>query len=273
MRKEFVLTLMQWRSNFTRLCSSWLAKPHPAPIFILGNQKSGTTIIASLLAELTGLSITLDLRNPIKNPVMDRIRNGEMSFAKFIRMNRLDLSRQIVKDPNLSLCFNELTAHFPGARFIMVMRDPRDNIRSMLDRLKFPGDLTDLDADRWARVKRGWRLILDGRWLGLSGRNYIEMMAARWNLIAQTYLAHRDRMILIRYEDFMKDKAVAIARLAERLDLRAVHDIAGKVDVQYQSRGNREVKWIHFFGMENLGRVNALCRENMQALGYPEAQP
>lgn len=245
-----------------------MARINPSPIFVLGNQKSGTTVIAALLGQRTGKSVALDLTREIKKPVYDRVRSGEISFSKFVRMNRLDFSRDIVKEPSLSMFYPELAAHFPQARFVMVMRDPRDNIRSILNRLKIAGDLPRLEPELWARVKPAWKLILDGRWLGLSGENYIEMLAARWNLIAETYLNHREKMVFIRYEDFLKNKAEEVERLATQLDLPRLCDIADKVDVQYQSRGNREVKWEDFFGEKNLRQIERVCQDRMKALDY-----
>jgi hypothetical protein len=267
--KESIPLAQRIKKTLRTRIASLLARPNPEAIFILGHQKTGTTAIAALLAEMTGLSATLDLRRPRKHPVYHLVKSGQMSFAAFVRMNRVDFSRQLVKEPALSLFYDQLEAFFPKGRFVMVMRDPRDNLRSILNRLELPGNLEQLDEQQSTHVKRAWSRMLDGSWLGISGDNYIEMMAGRWVLIAETYLRNREKMLLIRYEDFMKDKIGAIAGLAQLLGLPQLRDIADKVDIQYQPRGNREVTWERFFGQENLGRIERICGGPMTALGYP----
>jgi hypothetical protein len=75
-------------------------------------------------------------------------------------------------------------------------------------------------------------------------------------------------MVLIKYEDFMKDKAATIMGLARALGRQPRHDISDKVDVQYQSRGDRDVKWVDFFGPNNLARLERICAVRMAAFGY-----
>jgi len=246
----------------------WLRREPPENVIVLGNQKSGTTVIAALLSQCLGTSVTLDFPAEIRNLLHPRIWAGELDFKEMVRANRKEFSRGVVKDATLSLFFPQTARHFPRSRFVMVMRDPRDNLRSILNRLKLRGDLPDLSPEVMAGMIPAWRLIVDGRWLGLRGENYIERLAARWDLIASTYLTHANRMILIKYDDFVKDKARAIERLARALGREPRHDISDKVDVQYQSRGDRDVKWTEFFGPDNLARIERVCADRMAALGY-----
>jgi hypothetical protein len=244
------------------------AAVHPSPIIILGNQKSGTTAIAALLAEMTGLSATLDLKKEMKNPVIDKIKTGELSMDEFVRMNKLDFSRDIIKEPSLSPFYRELAERFPEARFVMVIRDPRDNIRSILNRLRLPGSLTDLGGAHRSEITRAWELIIDGRWLGLGGDNYIEMLAARWDYIADLYLDNAGRMVLLRYEEFTRDKVAALDGLAAALGLEKKRDVSRRVDVQFQPAGDRSVRWGEFFGTDNLSRIERICSQRMKKLGY-----
>ncbi len=246
----------------------WLRREAPENIIVLGNQKSGTTVIAALLSQCVGTSVTLDFPAEMRNLLHPRIWSGELDFSALVRANRKEFSRGVIKDSTLSLFFPQVVQHFPRSQFVMVMRDPRDNLRSILNRLKLPGNLPDLSPEVIAEMIPAWRLIIDGRWLGLKGDNYIERLAARWDLIASTYLAHANRMVLIKYDDFVKDKAGAIQGLAQALGREPGHDISDKVDVQYQSRGDRGVKWLDFFGAENLARIERVCSVRMQALGY-----
>ncbi len=245
-----------------------LARPHPAPVFILGAQKSGTSAIAALLGKATGLPTTLDLQREIRRPTFHLIPSGKMSFERFIRLNRLDFSRPIIKEPNLTLFYHELRARFPAARFTFVLRDPRDQIRSLLNRLGIPGDLSALDAELFPEVTPAWALVLDSSWRGIAGAHYVERLAYRWRHMAQTYLAHADDMTLCRYEDFRAEKAPAIARLAAALGLKAAHDITAEVDRPFERVGDQRVTPSAFFGEENLRRIHDVCIAPMTALRY-----
>ncbi|NER33280.1 MAG: sulfotransferase [Oscillatoria sp. SIO1A7] len=245
------------------------ARVNPRPIIVLGNQKSGTSAIAALLAEMTDLSVSIDLRKEVDNPTYHKVKRGDLSFAEFVRVNKLDFSRDIVKEPNLTLFYKELVEYFPGSQFVFVIRDPRDNIRSILNRLKIPGNLSSLSPEYRGEITPAWELIVDGGWLGLKGENYIEMLAERWNLMADVFLNHRQQMILSRYDVFVQDKVAAIERLAQSLNLPQVNDIAGKVDIQFQPRGNKNVNWGYFFGSENLAKIENICAQKMSKLDYP----
>lgn len=245
------------------------ARVNPSPIIVLGNQKSGTSAIAALLSEMTGLSVSIDLRKEVDRPTYQKVKRGELSFAEFVRVNKLDFSRDIVKEPNLTLFYKELVEYFPSSRFVFVIRDPRDNIRSILNRLKIPGNLSKLSSEYRGEMTAAWELIVDNGWLGLKGENYIEMLAERWNLMADVFLTNQQQMIVSRYELFVKDKVAAIEWLAQDLNLPEVNDIAGKVDIQFQPRGNNNVKWGDFFGSENLSKIEDICAEKMSQLDYP----
>jgi len=176
-------------ATFSRAIRSLVTKIHPAPIIVLGNQKSGTTAVAALLAEATGLSVTLDLLKEMTDPVIDKVKTGELSLETLVKRNKLDFSRDIIKEPGLSVFYPELVAYFPDARFVMVIRDPRDNIRSILNRLRIPGTVDELTDKHRSEFSRAWDLTVDGTWLGLDGATYIERLAQRWNYIADAYLS------------------------------------------------------------------------------------
>jgi hypothetical protein len=249
---------------------SGTAQINPVPIFVIGNQKSGTSAIAVLLAELTRLSLSMDLEREYlsRSQSYVRMKRGELSFETFLAMNKLSFSRDIVKEANLTIFFDELAEHFPASQFVYVLRDPRDNIRSILDRLNIPGDRWQLGQEHYRKLIRGWDTILDGGWLGLSGENYIEMLAKRWTFMVDVYLKNRERIFLVRYEEFVRDKAKVIELLAQKLQLAKANDISEMVDLQFQPRGNRIVSWQDFFGIDNLARIEEICGSRMKTVEY-----
>lgn len=242
-----------------------------AQVFVLGIQKAGTTAIATLLARATGNSLTSDFMHHEKDMEYRlRVIHRDVPFDQFLRKNRKYLSRAIVKDPNLSFFYDELVEHFPDAKFVFISRDPRDNIRSTLNWMKLPGNLEDLGPpfEHHPYKFESWKLMIEGKFPPVGGNTYIERLANRWKLAVDSYLRHRDRIALIRYEDFMKDKAAAITSLAREVGLEPSCDVTKDLDVQYQPRGNREVTWNEFFGAPNLHRIEDLCAPEMEQLGY-----
>ena len=237
------------------------AKVHPAPIFMLGHAKSGTTAIASLLAKVSGQSVTIDpmFRIDPEGYIQRQLLSGELKLAEIVEAYKFYFSTPINKDPKLTFFYEDLCQCFPQAKFIFVIRDPRDNIRSFLNRRGIPGNLDKIPEDKQ-------------QWIGnlppIPGENYIEKLANRWNLAADTYLNHQDKFTLIRYEDFVADKVGTTQSLAEQVGLTPSHDIADYVNLQYQPSGDRKVSWSEFFQADNLHLIETICGERMNCFDY-----
>lgn len=253
---------------------SQLSTINDKPVFVLGNQKSGTTAIAVLLARYADMTVDWD---PIFGEIAD-IYRGKITLDTFVKKNKLIFSKDVIKDPNFTFIYCKLLKRFPEARFVMVMRDPRDNIRSILDRFDFPGNEPQLTFSKYIHSFSeyngnydAWRFIFDGSWMGLKGKNYIDMLAARWQKAASIYLNNKNRIELIKYENFVDNKERTIAKLAESLGLPKKKSISQKVHQQFQPRGHRRnMKWIEFFGSHNLNLIESRCVNAMKELGYTD---
>jgi hypothetical protein len=241
---------------------------HPNPIFILGNQKSGTSPIAGLLARWTELSLTMDIRREIEHPGIEHVRRGELALSEFVQRNKLDFSRAIIKEPNLTFIYDALFESFGDAKYVFVYRDPRDNIRSILNRIGATGRQERLTAAQQRDMTLGWRRVFEGEPLGHKGGNFIETLAIRWNYAARILLENKNQFRTVRFEDFLSDKAGEIARLAGELGLAEKHDITDYVDYPFQPPGDRSVGWVDFFGMINLKRIEDICSDSMEQLDY-----
>ncbi len=232
-------------------------------VIVLGNQRSGTTAIAALLAKVSDRSVLLDVAG------IYQVHAGELTLESFIRKHRREFSRAILKEPCLTFLFDDLIRVYPTARYLAVFRDPRDNIRSILNRLKISGNLDRIHMADYPEVKSGWEYVINGEWLGLKGETFIEQLAARWNYAVDVYLKNDSKaMEPIRYEDFMADKVGTIIHLTETLGLKMVNDISDHVDIQYQPRGDKNVTWLEFFGKENLERIEHICSKRMREFNY-----
>ncbi len=246
-------------------------RPHPAPVFVFGNQKSGTTVIARLLAKHAGLDVTADLNS---HSTLERqwLHDRRMSLERFVRRHSVDFARPIIKEPFLTLYMTELFQLFGIERALFVVRHPCDNIRSILDRCRLPGTIRGPVPS--GAVPLAWERILDGSWIARSrrpdaSRDVIGVLADRWLMMAEVYEAHAARLVLLRYEDFAGDKAAIIAATAARLGLPARNDITADVERQWQPRGrNRDQTVESFFGTENLRRIERTCARQMAKFGY-----
>ncbi|MBU6442451.1 MAG: hypothetical protein KGR48_00955 [Alphaproteobacteria bacterium] len=243
------------------------ARPHPAPLFVFGNQKSGTSAITGLLAAATGRAATIDLSGATE-PHLGRLLHGETTLDDFIRRNAFSFSRPIVKEGNLTFMAKPLMDHFGVSRAIFILRNPYDNIRSILNRLRLPGDLAELDARRLC-LNRTWRAILSGTDLGFEPDHYVATLARRWQRAAEIYEQMETRFVPVRYHDFMADKTGTIRRLAQECALPVRHDITPLLGHRFQRRGDAGTDLRRFFGSDNLARIAGTCGDTAERLGFP----
>lgn len=245
---------------------SQFATVHESPIIVLGNQKSGTSAIAHLLADFGGLSKTIDIP-ALWPPVGVEIMRGQADFASIVGRHSVYFSTELIKEPMMTFFTDQVLEVFPRAKYVFVIRDPRDNIRSLLNRRHIPGHLREIE-EGLIPVSPQHSVVADASVWGGESENYVGVLAHRWNKAADSYFRYQDRMTLARYEDFMSDKSEFVAGLAGSLGISKKNDISDKVDVQYQQRGNRDVSWEEFFRLENLLRIEWICSSRMKELGY-----
>lgn len=246
------------------------ARVNPSPVLVLGNQKAGTSAIASLLGEATDLSYTIDVFC-LYPGLEERLLSGAGDFEEVLERGRYYFSKDIVKDPSFTFFYPTLADRFPTSKKVFVLRDPRHNIRSILNRLNLPGDLDELSQNDWNNVMQNfpaWHSVLEGSSAGHKGRNYIETLALRSKKIFQIYFCHKTEVIPIFYETFNQNKVAAIQQLAAQLDLSVVRSIDHLKDVQFQPRGNRSVPIEEFFGTKNSKLIEEICGSEMVAAGY-----
>jgi Sulfotransferase domain len=246
------------------------ASIHKAPVFVMGNQKAGTTAIAALLAAATNKSITHDFMHRQDKEDVESLFFGRTSVEEFINKNRYHFSTDIIKDNSLTFFYEDFKTIFSKARFFLIIRDPRENIRSILNRLKIPGDLKNLEDEheKYIEKKLIWRLLIEGKWPEVKGDTHIEKMAHRWNLIADIHTNDPDNVVLIRYEDFVKNKKDEISSLADKVGFETVNDISDKVNVQFQPGGQKNKSLLDIFGKANLERIESICEAPMKKYGY-----
>tara|TARA_B100000674_G_C37946168_1_gene965038 strand:- start:725 stop:1567 length:843 start_codon:yes stop_codon:yes gene_type:complete len=245
-------------------------KINPYPIFILGNQKSGTSAIASLLGSFSGKITAIDLfLSGFRSSHFTNWKFKKISTKDFINKNKVEFSAEIIKEPHLSIFFDELKTEYPESKFVMIIRNPFDNIRSILDRLDVKGKKNLLNEKDRKKFFHSWKLLLNNKWIGGSKNHYIEVLAERWNTISNVYLDNKENIILVKYEDFISDKSNTIQLLAKKLELTQNGEISHLLDKQFQPKGRRKNQDVKvFFGDENYSKIYEICEENMNKIGY-----
>ncbi len=240
---------------------------HPRPVFLLGNQKSGTTAIAKLLALAAGKTEETYLRG-FSQHILEDIYYKRLPLKEAIRRRaKFEFSREVIKECNLTFFYDQLRELYPDSPKVFIVRDPRDNIRSILNFVQIPGNLCRIKPADLPEMLE-WRHILDSSWLGVQGTHYIDSLAGRWMAAVDAYLQHPSEFILVRYEDFKADKTGTIHALCNALCLPVKADIAPYLEVPFQPPGVPPKSWIAFFGEDNLKRMEQICSERMREFAY-----
>lgn len=255
--------------GFERFASVFV-REHERPILVFGNQKSGTSAISMLLGEATGLRTQMDIRG-VWEPHLTPLLAGQTGLDEFVRRNAYAFSAPIVKEPGLTFVARALAAHFPKSPCIFIVRNPFQNVRSILNRLGLDGRIDEAGFDARSLPNATWRSIMTGADLGLEATDPITVQALRWVRAVAEYDAQPERFILMRYEDFLRDKETAITNLARRVGLEPAHSIAGSKDRQFQPRGKSGVDPAAFFGSRNHATIARVCGPAARRLGYDVA--
>ncbi len=240
-------------------------------VIVSGMPKSGTTAIAKLLAAAAGRQVCSDPFYQLdqeKINFRDDLFSNHITLESLWRSNRnIFFSGSIIKDPNFPFFIPEIREFLPQAQFVSIVRDPRDNIRSVLNRLELLGRPLGVDLNL-ANISPTWRGVLNGNNPDIPGRDYVEVLAWRWRISAEAFLRYRDACVEIRYENFNVNKIDSITELAGRLGYAELCKFDHLVDVQYQPRGDSDVQWSSFFGEEYLHIIESVTDPVMREFGY-----
>jgi len=264
--------------KFNNFLKNLFSSTEDVKLIVLGHQKSGTTAIAALLARISDSTMSNDplfMIDQGAGEVVDKLISSGHHLKTLCGMYPDLFTKKIIKDPDFIFIFPSLKKVYIDARFLFVVRDPRDTIRSICNRLRVPGTekIKKLKYNDMYMGNHHWELILSGELpaqknTGNKHTNYIQNLANRWNMAVEIYLNNIDDMILIKYEDFSQNKEKIITKLAVDAGLQCKKSIAEYVDIQYQPKGNANADWGEFFGRDNLASIENICGLHMQRFRY-----
>ncbi|MBN8697653.1 MAG: sulfotransferase domain-containing protein [Bacteroidetes bacterium] len=242
------------------------AKPSETPVIIMGHQKTGTTAIAALLGKATEKEVSIDpfYRTPKKHIVLPKLYENKLLLSDYIRSNAYLYRPQIIKDPEFVFFYKELKEIYTDSKFVFIIRNPFDNIKSILDRLKIPGDIDDFNETLFPEVMNtwDWMELLRGDLSNVKGNNIIETLALRWVFCANLYLNNKNDFILVKYEEFREDKIGIINNLIENINDEIKQDISSIMNKQFQPKGeNSSISPQFFFSKKNYDIIAEICEK------------
>ena len=239
-------------------------------VLVCGMPKSGTTAIAQLLGAACELSVCSDPFYMLDKEGIEfrnQLFTSQITLEVLWRTYRSIFKGQLIKDPNFPLLMDQLVGFLPNARYVFLVRDPRQNIRSVLNRLNLPGDPSTVDLNNML-LPSTWRNLLIGVDPFMPGENYVERLAWRWVFSTEKLRCYREKGVWVRYEDFKANRQKVIESIAGQLNLKVRRDIADKVDIQFQPAGNSHVKIDNFFSPRALRSINEIVQKQALAIGY-----
>lgn len=239
-------------------------------IFIMGNQKSGTSAIASLLAMASDKTFCIDVFVKMAS-YESKILDGDYLLEDFVSKASYYFKKEIVKEPEFIFFYDELNCLFPNSTFVNIVRDPFSNIRSILNRLK----MTASDAEKITNLTESllpeyplWDLLVDTNRMPYQGRNMFEMLVSRWQYAVNIRLNYTEKNFLtVRYEDFLSDKINFINDLCISLGLEIKKDVSPYLNVNFQPKGISVAKE-NFFSEEQIDFIYENCLEDMKRYDY-----
>lgn len=237
----------------------------------MGHQKSGTTAIANLLAKRTQMSYSND---PVyfsckeSNKAVKLLEDESEEFVSIMRAHRGLFFREVVKDPDFSFAPCLISKMYPAAKIIFISRNPYDIVRSIYNRLDISGQIEakKIPMSAMKNPTCQWDYIINGE-IGCS-KQVTERLAARIEETTVQYLKHNDKMILVKYEEFMSNKGKFIDELADNLGFEKKSDITDYLNNQFQPKGQSGITSDEFFSRENARLISKACPITLSEFTY-----
>jgi hypothetical protein len=183
------------------------ARTESGPVFVAGCGHSGTTLLATILSRHRDF-FAIGHESEVFLPV-----NG-LFFARKAVLSWDQLARQfgkkyfVEKTPKHALCLKRIFKVVPDARVLFIVRDGRDNVASLRKRFG------DFDLALW-------------RWISDNGA------ALLWK--------DDPRVLIIRYEDLVREPADAAQRICGFLGIDFEDPMLSSTDSPYDHLSDRNM--------------------------------
>ncbi len=234
-------------------------KPNPDAILLFGLNKSGTSVTINLIAQRANITFFDDFTYNLGD--WDNVVYGREDFIKYLNKHGYTFSKDLLRFPMNQQAIDFAFSYFYMRKYIITVRNPIDNIKSILAKLKLPGNLEALDVSK---------LNLHPSWIGMLNRksHYIDSLIHCWK---ETYslkeVIDSPNAVIFNYEDFKSDKERYITQKVYELGLEPKMSIKEFINVQYQPKGTGTSN-LEFFGHKNLNKIITQTETLARNFGY-----
>jgi len=234
------------------------------PIFIVGTQRSGTTLLTRILSTHPKLFIqnelpldTIFVNNADKGQIINNIESHFVARYKNT-INEFIISKDLtfwgLKDPQLTEHLNSLELFSPDSKFIIIVRDPRGVVNSYIE-------------NKW----------------GLGTNSYTG--ALRWVAEVKQQIDFCERFsentILLRFEDLIDDLVGSLQLICEHLGVVYDNDMLNYYKKKFEYAPNKQnlnttkapntalkYKWKTHLSSKQLNDIEFVGLDAMRTLGY-----
>ena len=210
-------------------------------VWIFGSGRSGSTWLRRMMGEMPGHKVWEEpmvgalfgefyakapeenlrskdhvMGEPIRRGWMRSVRTFVLDGARYSNPDLKPGEHLVVKEPNGSVGAPLLMEALPESALILLIRDPRDVVASMLDSAGEGG----WHRERFGRGAVGRRAMADRKpeaFARLRARAYMRGVGAA----RRAYEEHGGRKTLVRYEDLVADTSAAMRRIYSDLGIPA----------------------------------------------------
>lgn len=260
-----------------RIVASLPRKHLDRPIFVVGLPRSGTSVFVRHFAGHPDLahwseapavwdadyrSSEKDHRWTDEDADEKTIRRIDSNFAWYTQWK--GKARFVNKHPRNSLRLPFLMAGWPEARIIVVERDPRAVVWSLVSRVR---------REKWRRRYPLGQFARPPGWHEIDGiPDIVERFARTARAIHRTL--HRDlrrcvpleQRHTVRYEDFTADPRASLRAAWAQCDLEVSNDLLSALPVKLR---NMNYKWKREMDRAHIAAMLRILRPMLRELGYP----
>lgn len=210
-------------------------------VWIFGSGRSGSTWLRSMMGELDGARVWEEpmvgrlfgefyarapkdnlrsadfvMGTPIRKGWISSIRNFVLDGARYSNPRLGAGEYLVIKEPNGSVGAPLLMEALPESRMILLVRDPRDVVASVLDAAREGGWLYESREGRTG-ARRGKTARRPNSYVRERARVYRRGVESAW----RAYDAHEGPKVLVRYEDLRADTPGEMKRIYAILGIPA----------------------------------------------------
>jgi len=226
-----------------------------------------------------GMARIFDFRKNIENFFFsEKYVDTWKYFLRKLILNRIyaqhhDLTHKIIiKEPTGSMGCDIIASCLPQSKIIILMRDGRDVLDSVLDSQESSG---------WELEHGHLKITKELR------QEFLEKHANNWNrlvkILMKTYDSHpKERRILIRYEDLLKNTFEELKKIYEFLEIDIKNELIEELIKKYDfekipenERGKGQFrrfatpgKWKENFTKEEEKTIEKMIGETLRQFGY-----